>query len=425
MKPLFFIIFIIFSCHCIAQEAFDKYFTDKTLRIDYIHAGDSVNEHFFFKMLKQEPFWGGPRKNLIDRFDYGEYKTLVFEESTNTLIYSRGFCTLFEEWITTSEASSVAKSFYETQVIPFPKMNVRIEIHGRNDKNKFEKLFEHNVDPKDYFIETSKTDTYKVYDIHVSGESHNKVDIVFIPDGYTIEELDKFKKDAEKMGNSLLDAAPFNENKDKFNIRAVLAPSDETGTDIPGKGEWHKTVVESSFYTFDSERYLMTEDIKAVRNIAAHVPYDQIYILVNSDKYGGGAIYNYYSMSSVDNMASKFVVAHEFGHNFAGLGDEYYTSQVSYSDFFDLELEPWQPNITTLKDFDNKWKSMLDDTTPIPTPPTKEYKDNLGVFEGGGYVAKGVYRPAYICTMKSNTPKGFCPVCRKAIVDMIVFLCDE
>ncbi len=404
-----------------SQINFNDYFLPKTLRVDYIHAGDSGSEYIFLEQMKQEPYWGGSRKNLIAQFNYGENKVLVYDSLSDKLIYSRGYCTLFEEWQSTDEAKKVSKSFYETVVFPFPKNTVRIEIQGRNRKNEFLKLFELFINPNNYFINCEKPPEYNSFKVVDSGESSEKVDIVIIPDGYTEKEIVKFRKDAKRFAGYMFSSSPFKEYKDKFNIWAIEAVSKQSGPDIPPDTIWRNTVLSSSFYTFDSERYLMTYDMKTVRDIAANVPYDQIYILVNTTKYGGGGIYNYYNVCTSDNEHSEFVFIHEFGHGFAGLADEYYTSEVSFQDYFNLEVEPWQPNITTLVSFESKWKNMVAQDIPIPTPEDEKYKDKVGVFEGGGYVAKGVYRPVLDCTMKSKIVDGFCPVCKKAIIDMIEF----
>ena len=247
------------------------------------------------------------------------------------------------------------------------------------------------------------------------------MDIVIIPDGYTKDEMDKFKKDCEKFAGYLFNASPYKENKNKFNIWGIEAPSKESGTDIPAENIWKNTIANSQFYMFDLERYLMTSDNKTLRNIASNAPYDQIFILVNTNKYGGGAIYNHYSVCVSDNNYSEYIFTHEFGHGFAGLGDEYYTSDVAYNEFYPLDVEPLDPNLTTLVNFDSKWKDMVDEETPIPTPAEKEFKETLGVFEGGGYVAKGIYRPMQDCSMKSISVDNFCPVCKRAIKQMIDF----
>jgi len=421
MKKIFFLLLITLSLNLSA--AFDDYFENHTLRIDYYHTGNNLTDSYSMDEMIQEPFWGGSKVNLIDIFDYGKYNFLVYDAATNTLIYSRTYSTLFSEWQTTDEAKTTIKSFSETVTCPFPKNKIRVEWQTRNRKGIFEKKFEYNIDPKNYFIKKEQKILITKTDILNSGDPAVKVDIVIIPDGYTKDEMDKFIKDAKLFTDYLFQATPYKENKNKFNVYAIKAPSAESGTDIPGDGIWKNTLLGTTFYTFDSERYLMTGENKAVRDVASNAPYDQIYIMVNTTKYGGGAIYNHYATCVSGNMYKEYVFSHELGHAFAGLGDEYYDSSTSYNEFYPLDVEPPDPNLTTLVNFDKKWKNMIDKDTPVPTPAEGKYKDKgfVGVFEGGGYVSKGVYRPSYDCSMKSISVNNFCPVCRKAIQEMIDF----
>lgn len=403
------------------QINFDQYFENKTLRLDYYHTGNSSEDSYSIDELIEEPFWGGSKTNLIDKFNYGKYKVVVKDHDSGKEIYSRTYATLFSEWQTTDEAKQTIKSFSETVVFPYPKENVIVEFYSRDKKNILQKKFEYIVNPNSYFVKTERTLEYENFEVLKSNSSDKAVDIVIIPDGYTIDEMDKFKEDCKKFAGYLFNASPYKENEDKFNIWGIEAPSKESGTDIPADNIWKNTITNTRFYTFDLDRYLMTADNKTLRNIASNAPYDQIFILVNTNKYGGGAIFNHYSVCVSDNKYGEYIFTHEFGHGFAGLGDEYYTSDVAYNEFYPLDVEPLDPNLTTLVNFDSKWKDMLDEETPIPTPAEKEFKGSLGVFEGGGYVAKGVYRPMQDCSMKSISVDNFCPVCNHAIKQMIDF----
>lgn len=426
MRLLLVFICIVSVISASAQIKFDDYFISKSMRVDYTHAGDTLTENIYLEQIKQEPFWGGSKINIIDKFDYGTYKLCVYDSSSKKLIYSRGYCTLFEEWRTTDEAKKTKKSFYETITFPYPLKTVKIEIHARNRKNnRFAKLYEVYINPvKNYYIISEMLPRYSTEKILYNGPADKKLDVVIIPEGYRQNDMKKFNKDAQRLTDFLFGYSPFKESKNKFNIWKVNAPSQEKGVDNPGLGIFKNTAVNATFYALGSDRYLMTYDMKSVRDIAACVPYDQIIILVNTETYGGGGIFNYYSCASADNLESPFVFVHEFGHSFGGLTDEYYTSEVTYVEFFNLKVEPWQPNITTMVHFDTKWKSMIEPGVPIPTPATEKYKDKVGAFEGGGYVAKGVYRPVQDCSMKSNISDGFCPVCKKALTDMINFYCE-
>lgn len=400
---------------------FDDYFLNKTMRFDYYHVGDFNSHEIAFDEIIEEPFYGGSKKNLINPFDFGNYKFEIYDYKTNKLIYSRGYSTLFAEWLTTPEAKKVKRAFHETLTFPFPKDSIKLIIYERDSKNEFKKVFEYLIDPNNPFIKKDDLKRYNALKFLDNGDPSVKVDIVVLPEGYTKDEMEKFKKDLEKFTNFLFNFSPYKENKSKFNIWAIEAPSDKSGTDIPRQNIWKNTILNSTFFTFDTERYLMTEDYKTVRNVAANAPYDLIYIMVNTSKYGGGAIYNYYSVCPSDNDQMEYIIVHEFGHGFAGLGDEYYTSAVSYEEFYKSDIEPWEANLTTLVNFDKKWKNLIDKNTPIPTPATDEFKDKVGVFEGGGYVPKGVYRPMFDCTMKSRSVNNFCVVCKETIQKMIDF----
>lgn len=401
--------------------SFEQYFIDATMRVDYIHAGNHSSEQYYIQQIKQEPFWGGNHKNLIDTFKYGKYFFEVYDKATKVLIYSRGYSSLFGEWQTTDESKKIDKAFYEGIVFPYPKNEVIVKWYSRDFSGEFQKKMELEINPANYFIDPVLAKPYPVYQALSTGDPSERVDIVILADGYSAEEMDLFKKDCDKFAKELFNYHPYSDYKKHFNITGVLAPSQDSGNDIPADSIWKNTQMSTSFYTFDSERYCMTEDFKSVRDLAANVAYDQIYILVNNEKYGGGAIYNFYNVSVNSNAKAGQIFIHELGHGFVGLGDEYYNSSTSYNDFYNLEVEPWEPNITTLVDFDSKWKHLLDRNTPIPTPDTDDYTGVLGVFEGGGYVAKGVYRPRRDCLMNSFQKDIFCGACEEAIIKMILF----
>lgn len=417
---VFFLIFAAITVH--AQ--FDAYFLDKTLRMDYYHSGNHETEIYSFDELIAEPYWGGSKVNLVDTFAFGKYMMKVFLVENDSLLYSRGYSSLFGEWQTTREAEETWRTLSEAVIFPYPKQKVRVELYSRNWDGIFEKKFEYTVDPDNYFIKQENRLAYPSFDVLISGEPDKKVDIVILPEGYAQDEMGLFIEDCQKFSSDLFAFAPYDENKDKFNIRGILSPSRESGVDIPADTIWRNTMMNSSYYTFDSERYLMTYDNKSVRDLAANAPYDQIYILVNSNKYGGGAIFNYYNVSVNSNVKSAQILSHEFGHGFAGLGDEYYDSSTSYEEFYNIAVEPWEPNLTTLVDFESKWKDMLHRKTPVPTPDIEKNYDLLGVFEGGGYTAKGVYRPMHDCMMHTFKDTTYCPVCQRAIQKMIDFYAE-
>lgn len=424
-RIIIFLLFVASSVLSIAQPAFDEYFISASLRFDYILAGNSDSTIIYMNRLKKEPFWGGSKSGLIDSFNYGDYMLKVRDAATGKLIYTHGYSNLFREWQATDEAKKLNRAFGETVTLPFPKKAVSIEILKRRRDQSLYSLFKYTVDPQSIQINQDKPAGYSTEEIVNSGDPAEKVDIVFVPEGYTASEMDKFKNDAQRFAGYLMSWEPYKRFADKFNFWIVKAPSLDEGTDIPGQNIWNRTVVNSNFYTFGTDRYLTTQDVYSVRDIAAHVPYDQICILVNTSKYGGGGVYNFYNLCTADNASSEFVFCHEFGHSFAGLADEYVEPGLATASMYSLLAEPWEPNITTLVHFERKWKSMLSAGTPVPTPLSAANSYKLGVFEGAGYLEKGVYRAMPDCSMRSVKNNFFCPVCQEAIRKKIMSYTTE
>jgi hypothetical protein len=263
----------------------------------------------------------------------------------------------------------------------------------------------------------------------------NCIDVAILAEGYTESEMDIFYRDAEATCEALFSHAPFDKLKDRFNIVAVASPSLDSGVSIPLNGEWKSTAVSSHFSTFYSDRYLTTSRVKSIHNWLAGIPYEHIIILANTDTYGGGGIYNSYTLTTAHHPMFKPVVVHEFGHSFAGLADEYYYDD-QYVEYYYPDCEPWEQNITTLYDFASKWNDMLPKVIGIPTAPVegniwkmfnegKSMDEMVGVYEGAGYQSKGVYRPFPDCRMKTNAAEAFCPVCQRAISRIIEFYTVE
>lgn len=425
MKKFFYTFLLLFVCLGARSQQvnYDEYFTADRLRIDLVFAGDATSQSVYLDGLTQECAWSGSKTTLVDPMKYGEYY-LELRNKEGQTIYSKGFNTLFQEWRTIAEAKTTPKSFSSSCVVPFPKNTVQLVVSERvKSTGKFRQIYSAEINPENKLISRERSNDFKVTSILNNGNPNQKVDILFIAEGYTDAEMDKFRADAAKFSSYLFDVEPYKSRKSDFNIWAVESTSEESGTDIPHQNIWKKTVACSNFYTFEVDRYLTAPDQKIISRIASNAPYDAIYIIVNTDKYGGGGIYNFYGLSMSDHTAEAQVFVHEFGHSFAGLGDEYYDSSTTYEEFYNLKTEPWEPNITTLVNFDSKWKSMISKNTPQPTPNNSKYDKTVGVFEGGGYMAKGIYRPYLDCRMKSNTPKEFCPVCQAAISKMIDTYC--
>ncbi len=414
------IIILLVPFSVLGNPVFDDYFTSGVMRFDYLLSGNHDTAYVFPVQMKKEKMWGGSHNNLIDPLNYGTYRFRVFDKTSGELIFLQGFCPLFQEWQSTAEAKKISKSFYQVLRFPFPKQKVQVEIDRRDWEGKFRMVYSTEIDPANHFIINEKPDPVSIKNVLISGDPAHKIDIAILAEGYTALEMTKFLKDVKTLTDSLFRTAPFLEMKNYFNIYALKTPSLESGTDVPGEGIFRNTAFNSTFYTFDISRYLTTSDMKSVCDKAAGVPYDYLIVLVNSERYGGGGFYNYLNVCTAGNKLSPKTFIHEFGHSFAGLGDEYYTSEVAYENYYNLKVEPWEPNLTTLVDFDSKWNSMVESTTPIPTPRYSGYSSKVGAFEGGGYEAKGIYSPMEDCRMKSNATSHFCPVCVKAIKNIIL-----
>lgn len=413
--------FLLLTLGFTAGAQFGRYFEDATLRFDYYHSGSIEAEYVMADEMMAEGQWAGPRKNLIDPYDYGAYKIMVYDSLTGKLIYTRGFSSLFIEYVDTEDAKSQCGNFAESFLMPMPKRTVKVEFWSRRKDMVWVNRFETYINPVADEIKTKPTAGYPVEEILRSGSPKKKLDLVFLPDGYTAQEMPKFLADCKRFTDYLFETAPYGEYRKKINIRAVMAPSEESGTDIPSDSVYKNTLLSTSFNTLNTDRYLMAQDFKVVRDVASAAPYDDIIILVNSDRYGGGGIYNFYAISTVDDLYSGFVFTHEFGHSFAGLGDEYSDTGSAAENIYLPGVEPWEPNITTLSRFDTKWKDMLPEGTPVPTPENDEWRGKIGVFEGAGYQAKGAYKPYIDCSMNIIRFNNFCPVCQRAIRGMIEY----
>lgn len=403
---------------------YNKFFTEKRMRIDYFHTGTKTEEFFSLDQVYEEPVWAGSRTNLIDTLNLGAYQVRVYDLATNQLIYSHGFSSIFGEWRTTDEAAqNIFRTFSESVLIPYPKYPIQLVIAARDRSNHFTEKWNFTIDPSSRFVNRTPHGQGIPYTTWVkNGAVATHVDLAVLAEGYTKEEMKKFQNDADRLLKVLFSTSPYDTMRQAFNVYLVETPSSQSGTDEPRENVWVSTALETTFNFFDLARYLMTTDNKAMRDYLGSIPYDAIIILVNTQKYGGGGIYNLYATCPSDNQWSSYVFVHEFGHSFAGLGDEYYTSEVTFNEFYPRGVEPWEPNITALLNpTELKWKDLVTAGTPIPTPPdsAKYPFPTVGAFEGAGYAAKGLYRPSIDCIMFSRTLNKFDPVCNRAIRKVI------
>ena len=403
---------------------FEQYFLEEgSLRMDVFQCGNADSSHYVFERFVIEPYFGGSKVNLIDPFNFGTNRVKVIDAQTNTLVYSRGYNTLFQEWKTTDEARVMERCYEESVSVPLPRNEAYVILEIRNFDGEFEEVFSKLYEPNEIFNTTEQRYVFPVHDLLVNGTPESKVDIVILPEGYTASEMSQFQQDCQALVDVFVQEEPFASHIDDFNFRAVLAPSEESGVDVPASHTWKRTILNAHFDTFYIDRYCTTRSYFSVKDVAANAPYDQIYILVNSSQYGGGGFYNFYSMSTAGNMSSASVIIHEFGHAFAGLADEYEEPDNPLALLYNLNVEPWEPNITSLVDFDSKWADLVAPETPIPTPETYQYYSTVGAFEGGGYLEQGMYRPQQHCMMRDYAP--FCAVCNRTILDVIEAHSDQ
>ena len=442
---------------------YDRFFNGNTMRVDYYHTGTKAEDRITLDQVYQEGQWPGTRTNLIDELNLGEYGVRVYDRATNALIFSQGFSSLFNEWQTTDEAlAGIYRTFSETVRFPYPRKPVQLTIVRRDKQMLYHEVFSTVIDPNMItgVNKEHRSSSFKVTPIMENGSPSTEVDIVILGDGYAKGDIEKLRADARHFNDMMFSTEPFKSRKKDFNVWLVEVESKESGIDIPDKDIWKGNALGFQYNTFNTPRYVLTTNNKAVRDAAAAAPYDAVCVLINDTRYGGGGIYNLYASTYTKEETQNqkwqmdYVYVHEFGHSFAGLADEYYSSQTGYNDFYSPGIEPWEPNITALLDKKNiKWSEYINQGIELPTPwekiqydsitaiqskldrlapdyyekreplfkalvdlrKTSKYAGKVGAFEGAGYASKGLYRPSLDCRMFSLSLIDFDPVCSAAL----------
>jgi len=464
-----------------ANVQFAKFFSNGTMRIDYYHMGDSSVEYITIDQIYLQGQWAGNPSALLDPFNTGQYFIRVYDTQSGSLIYSKGFNSYFGEYRTTGiAAKGIKRTYHESALIPEPLAGIKFTIWKRDRKNILQEIFSRKIDPKSVdIIEEGPAGDAEVIKLLVNGKPHNHVDLAILAEGYTRDQRDKFISDLKEAGEILFSQEPFKANKKRFNVYGVFKPSMESGCDEPRRGSFKATAMDFTFNSLGSTRYLLTESNRKLRDIAAHAPYDAVLIMVNSKRYGGGGIYNFYCVFTSSNREKAYLILHEFGHSFTNLADEYYSSGVAYSDFYPAGIEPTEANITALlKPAELKWKNLVQKGLGIPTDweksgyetiakkfqqtradyfrkieklqlagaPEREIdkvkaeldgyvrgnskktdaflakspmNGKVGAFEGAGYSAKGLFRPMLNCIMFTIGAKPYCKVCEAAVAKTI------
>lgn len=450
---------------CAHAQDFSKYFEDATLRVDYVFAGNASEQRIYLDELKKQDKWAGRRDRLSETLLRGNGHITMRDHNTKEVIYTWSFSTLFQEWLQYDEAKKVDKAFDASYNLPFPKKPVDITVTLTDNHNKAMTEMTHTVDPADILIRHIGDNGIPFHYVWKgkAGDNHAKqteeprngagrnflpsaynpfagvdvqscIDLAIVAEGYTEQDMGKFYNDCNRAVDALFAREPFKSLKDRFNVVAVASPSKKSGPSVPHQGIWNSTPTNSHYDTFYSDRYLMSQDMHAIYDLLSGVPFEHVIVIVNSDTYGGGGIYNQVTYSTSDHPTFKEVFVHEFGHAYGGLADEYAYDDMD-TEWYPADTEPWEPNITTLKDFNSKWADLMPKKQPIPTPLNEKVPDFrkidkndkkamealnkctqvVGVFEGAGYQTKGCYRPAQECRMKINEVEDFCPVCTRAI----------
>jgi hypothetical protein len=449
-----------------AARGFDGYFADKTMRVDYFHSGGIGQEIVALDRVVSDGSWPGSRTRLVDDTNLGKYLFEVIDRATNMVIYSRGFASIYGEWETTAEYKTLHRTFPESLRFPWPKLPVQIVLKKRDAENSFREIWSTVIDPESRLVNSADLPaTGRLWTVFESGPAAAKVDLLVISEGYANDQLEKFHRDVRRLIDRLFEYEPFKSRRTDFNVRALDLPSSQPGVNRARARSFRRTPMSVEYNIFDSERYVLTYDDRALRNVASAAPYEFIEVLVNEEQYGGGGIFNFQATASVDHAYAEYVFVHEFGHHFAGLADEYYTSDVAYETGATTHVEPWEPNATAMHDPSRlKWRDLVDPATPLPTPWDKDvyekqsresqsrrrallasgapqsqidalfreeeawstkllggmkFAGKVGAFEGASYEAKGLYRPEADCIMFTRDRVGFCRVCRRAIERVI------
>lgn len=407
----------------VAQD-FESYFTNRTLRTDLIFSGDATTQHVTLRGLHSWEGWSGRRHNLGQVPLRGDGELRLTDVATGEVIYRTTFSSLFQEWLAMEEAQKLSRAYEFTLLAPMPLRPAQMSVVLYNPAQEVSAQMELTIDPADILIHNFDGMPTTPYTTIHSGSEQEKIDVAIVAEGYTAEEMQLFREDAQKTVEALFSHEPFGSMRERFNIVAVESVSADSGVSVPREGVWKDSAVKSHFDTFYAARYLTTSAIFTMADLLAGIPYEHIIVLANTETYGGGGIYNSYTLTTAHHPLFAPVVVHEFGHSFGGLADEYFydTPDIS-SNPLTATNEPWQQNITNLVDLDSKWGDMLPEGTAIPTEPTKQAEENytVGVYEGANYMTKGAFRPAVVCRMRNNTATQFCPVCQRALERMIRF----
>lgn len=418
MKKLNTLLFFLgFTIQLLNAQTFNQYFHDQTLRLDYIFAGDAQHSYIYLHQKTKTNHWYGRKHHLNTTPIRGQAQLRVYDSLSQKLIYIQSFGSLFQEWQTTPLAQKNTQSFEQSLFIPFPKQTTQIQIVFFDENHQEHIIAQNYINPKDILIKDHTQEAPPKYLTIHKAQVDCPIRVAFLAEGYTAQEGSLFIEKAQQAVQSFWKHQVFAQNKHRIEFIAIPLYSEKSGVSVPLQNQWKKSALGSHFSTFYSDRYLTTPQVHQMHQKIENAPYQHIIILANTAVYGGGGILNSYSLTTTLNKEFFPVVVHEFGHSFAGLADEYFYLDDVLQQNTPKTTEPWEKNITSLVDFESKWKEMVYPTTPIPTPKSSQYHQQLGAYLG--LEGKGLYIPAQNCRMRTNDPVDFCPVCSQAIQEMI------
>ncbi len=453
------------GCALLAASFLSAQEPPRTWRLDFYETGGPGIEAYSFDRLVVEPLaWPDNPAAHVDARLTGNYRFEVIDAS-GRVVFARGYDPAFAEWVTTAESKTVRRTFHDSLRFPAVAGKATLVLRKRTGDGGYDEVWRHAIDAADPFIDRSTPARQSLIEVEKHGEPPAKVDVLLLGDGYTAAECQRlFRTHARRAADALFALEPFTSRRNDFNVWGLCPPSPQSGIASPSRGLYHRTPVGAAYDAFGSERYILTFENRAWRDIAAWAPYEYVTILTNGDSYGGGGLYNVFSTAAARNDFADYLFVHEFAHHFAGLADEYYTSPVAYEPLERI-VEPWPANVTATTDAARvKWRDLLTPGLPVPTPWPKqqfealskdfqarrariraekrpesemtrlfreeqevemkllasaEHAGNVGVFQGANYDAQAFYRPAIDCIMFTRNKVPFCPVCQRALSGVI------
>lgn len=421
---------------------FEDWFDGRSLRLDYMLCGNAERSEVYFCRAFVTPTWAGRRARLNETVLEGMGTITLTDYVSGDTLYRNSFCHLFGEWQSYPEAKEVSRAIETTLLVPMPRQKVRVAVELTDKHRKVVAALRHVVDPADILIRPIGENGCAHRTLERHGDEATHIDVAILAEGYQLRDSAKFYSDAQRSIEMLMRYEPFKSLRQRFNFHAVMCPSADSGTSYPHEHRWNNTALGSHFDTFYTDRYLTTLHAHRMADALSCVPYEHPFVIVNTDVYGGGGVFNQIMLAAIDHPLIAELIVHEFGHSYAGLGDEYDYGEEGSDPMYDTSVEPFEPNLTTLVDFQHKWADLLPQGTPIPTPKADipDFRkartaaeraaidaatQRVGVFEGGGYMTHGVYRPAQECMMKILQTSCFCPVCDRAIRQVTDFYTAE